>query len=610
MRQTTRALKVRSETEESGASMFYSGIAMTHRDDGKLRMVVGTNRIWLSDGWDPNVAGDAGKAKWVTLPGGNDPRHDNNDNTGDDVQYGDSDGKVVALRWLSNRRLLVLMRRAVLVYRQGAMDKWLVDTISDKGTKCNSNVDNDDITSPSDYLPPVENCEFSDVAVHDPSHGARGSFYVATTGAKDCPNMDTLWWFNGGLKWYRTGLRDEGAPSPAYAVAVDHSAGGNRDVVYVGTGRGVWRGEFTAGDPPDWNWTKLDLGLPEAAVQDLTVERYGDRLLLRAAVQSRGVWELQLSGAASPLTFVRSYGYDGRRSPSSTADTHFPFTFNRPDSAQWFQSPDVAVRPVPGVVPPVPAMPIRSDNAGHRARGLWQFQVALHQVDKSCRPTTQGWTESFGRRLEAYRRSHPVGGNPVPANRLRVIDADVWGQVVLAANAFQPMWDGDEPTEADLLELIRYDTTGDGAALLPPGLANVDVLVHHRASRLLAAGDVRVTVIQTALPADPADWMLVRLPGDVCTALIGALTTNTLPPMPAPWSYSDMGSPVRSPRFDVDARHPRPVSFRVDPGAMGDRTLFLAAISTPGEPIAVSTDTVRALVRADHHLAARAVGVG
>jgi hypothetical protein len=181
---------------------------------------------------------------------------------------------------------------------------------------------------------------------------------------------------------------------------------------------------------------------------------------------------------------------------------------------------------------------------------------------------------------------------------------------VVAANAFQPMWDGDEPTEADLLELIRYDTTGDGAALLPPGLANVDVLVHHRASRPLAAGDVRVTVIQTALPADPADWMLVPLAGDACTALIGALTTNTLPPMPAPWSYSDMGSPVRSPRFDVDARHPRPVSFRVDPGAMGDRTLFLAAISTPGEPIAVSTDTVRALVRADHHLAARAVGVG
>src|SRR5689334_8971110 len=110
------------------------------------------------------------------------------------------------------------MRRAVLVYRQGAFDKWLVDTISDKGTKCNTTIDDDDITSPSDYLPPVKNCEFSDIAVHDESHGARGSFYVATTSTADTPHMDTLWWFDGGLKWYRTGLRNHGVPSPAYAV--------------------------------------------------------------------------------------------------------------------------------------------------------------------------------------------------------------------------------------------------------------------------------------------------------------------------------------------------------------------------------------------------------
>ncbi len=612
MRRSTAAKRVSSEADESQSSMFYSGIAITHREDGKLRMAIGTNRIWLSDGWDPNaVGGAAARATWVTLPGGDDPRKDDGDNTGDDVQYGDSDGKVVALRWLSSRRLLVLMRRAVLVYRQGAFDKWLVDTISDKGTKCNSTVDDDDITSPSDYLPPVEHCEFSDIAVHDPTHGARGSFYVATTSAAKFSNMDTLWWFDGGLKWYATGLRNHGVPSPAYAVAVDQSAGGNRNLVYVGTGRGVWRGEFIPGTPPRWgNWTKLDLGLPEAAVQDLTLERYGNVLLLRAAVQSRGAWELQLEGPAAPLTYLRSSCYDGRRGQSSTAATVFPDSFNLDSSARWFQSPDVAVRPVPGVVPPVPALPIRKNNSVVRGRGLWQFKTALHHLDPSCRPTVDGWTDSFERRLRRFRRSHDVGGNPVPPNLLAVIDADVWGQVVTMADAFQPMWDGQEPTEADLLELIRYDTTFNNAALLPLGLANVDVLVHHRSSRPLGKDDVRATVIQTSLPVSPVDWAQVRLEAAVATALIGALTTNNPPPMPAPWSYADVGSPVQSPRFNVDARHPRPVTFRVDPGALGDRAMFLAAVSTPGEQIAVGAGVVRDLVTTDHHLAARIVEVG
>ena len=325
----------------------------------------------------------------------------------------------------------------------------------------------------------MENCAFSDIAVHDPEHGARGSFYVATTSARDAPNMDTLWWFDGGLKWYRTGLRDEGVPSLAYAVAVDQTPAGDRGIVYAGTGTGVWRGEFIPGDPPDWEWTRLDLGLPEAAVQDLTLERYGDRLLLRAAIQSRGVWEVQLTGPAAPQTYLQSASFDGRRGPSSTDPTRFPFAQVSPSlSTGWFQSPDVSVRPVAGTVPPVPALPIRKNNAGARGRGLWWFQAALHQLDKSCRPTGL-WSESFGRRLEAFRRAHPVGGNPVPPAMLQVIDADVWGQVVTSANAFQLMWDGLEPTEADLLELVRRDLSVDDATLTPPGLIEIDVLVHH-----------------------------------------------------------------------------------------------------------------------------------
>jgi hypothetical protein len=106
------------------------------------------------------------------------------------------------------------------------------------------------------------------------------------------------------------------------------------------------------------------------------------------------------------------------------------------------------------------------------------------------------------------------------------------------------------------------------------------------------------------------DWAQVRLEANACTALIGALTSNNPPQMPAPWAYAGTDMTVRSPQHDVDARHPRPVTFRVDPGAMGNRTLFLAAVSTPGEPIAVSAGVVRDLVQVDHHLAARIVEVG
>jgi hypothetical protein len=608
-RRSTDTVTVPSERAEDQASSFYSGVAVLQRTDGTVRLAVGTNRVWLSDNWNPAVAG---ANSWATLPHNTDPRAGNGDNTGTDVQYDDSDGKVVALRWMSEHRLLVLMRRAVLLYRHIDVDKWRVDVISDKGTKCNSTVSDDSITSPSDYLPPVEGCEFSDIAVHDANQGARGSFYVATTSARDYPHMDTLWWFDGGLKWYRTGLRDEGVPAPAYAVAVDHTPGGDPGVVYAGTGTGVWRGEYVpagGADPPDWTWTRLDNGLPEAAVQDLTVERFGDRLLLRAALQSRGVWELELGGPAAPKTYLQSAAFDGRRGASSAAATQFPTVdlFTPMSSARWFESPDVQVRAVPGTVPPLPAFPITESNWNASQRALWQFQVALHNVDPACRPVGR-WTASFGRSLKAYRTAHNVGGNPVPPAKLQVIDADVWAQVMVPGNVFAPMWDGLEPTEADLLELVRRDQLLTGSTSVLPGLANVDVLVHHRDSRPVAAADVRVTLLRRAVTALPADWDALRLEAAACTALVGALTTNAAPAMPAPWAYADLGTAVRQPNADVDARSPRPVTFRIDAGAAGTRTLLLAAVSVGGpEVIATSAGVVRDLVRADHHLAARII---
>jgi hypothetical protein len=339
------------------------------------------------------------------------------------------------------------------------------------------------------------------------------------------------------------------------------------------------------------------------------VERYGDRLLLRAALQSRGVWELQLLGPAAPRTYLQSTAFDGRRGPASTAATTFPSAdpFVTASSRTWFESPDVQVRTIPGVVPPTPAFPINESNWMVQQRALWQFQVALHNLDPAVRPTGR-WTPSFGRRLEAYRRGHSVGGNPVGDLLVQVIDADVWAQVMVPGNAFAPMWDGLEPTEADLLELVRRDQLGTGITRVLPGLANVEVLVHHRDSRPLRAADVRVALLRRTVTALPADWNALRLEAAACTALVGALTTNAAPAMPAPWAYADLGTFVRHPNFDVDARSPRPVTFRIDAGVLGARTLLVAAVSVAGpEVIATSAGLVRDLVTTDHHLAARII---
>ena len=159
--------------------------------------------------------------------------------------------------------------------------------------------------------------------------------------------MDTLWWYDGNGKWWSTGLRNddatgsEGVAAPAYAVLVDPD---DRTIVYVGTALGVWKGKReTNGTTPVWLWEPFDNGLPEAPVHDLSL--FGPRngvKLLRAAIQARGVWELDLSPAKTPVQrlYLRSHPNDARRiapadltSPTSAPEAVWP----------WYISPDIRV---------------------------------------------------------------------------------------------------------------------------------------------------------------------------------------------------------------------------------------------------------------------------
>ena len=130
--------------------------------------------------------------------------------------------------------------------------------------------------------------------------------------------MDTLWWFDGKKKFYPTGLRNNGTKAPAFSVICDPE---DPDTVYVGTAMGVWKGRIDAsGATPAWTWEMYSIGLPEAFVQDLSIywnpaAPNGGLKLLRAAVQSRGVWEVDISAnpASVGRTYLRVHALDTRR---------------------------------------------------------------------------------------------------------------------------------------------------------------------------------------------------------------------------------------------------------------------------------------------------------
>jgi hypothetical protein len=209
----------------------------------------------------------------------------------------------------------------------------------------------------------------SDVAVHDPNRGALGSCYVSTTGGVPFgagtpgARQDTLWFFDGDGTWVPTGLRTvnprgtwpdlPGLPAgrtsrvtaPALGVVVDPD---DRSKVYVATSVGVVRGTLTigadgSGNPTyAWAWEQFMNGLPEAAVQDLSIHRSGSVRLLRAALQARGVWETDLANVVTaPLTYLRLYPTDTRRRLPTPLSG--PTVAGEPEQPRWDRSPDIVL---------------------------------------------------------------------------------------------------------------------------------------------------------------------------------------------------------------------------------------------------------------------------
>jgi hypothetical protein len=549
-----------SEKNEDEAASFYSGIDVAPGSVPAVvaKVAIGTNRVWVSEDWAPTTLL---RNTWQTLPSGIDPRARNPRDYRSDIMDGDY-GAVTATRWAADGRLFVLRERTVLVFTPppvAGSPKWSVQVLTKTESFCPPYEDSDIELPSSEYLPPLG--AWSDLAIDDPA-SAGTACYVACTGHATLDNnevtestrMDTLWWYDGNGKWWSTGLRNddatgsEGVAAPAYAVLVDPD---DRTIVYVGTALGVWKGKREMnGTTPVWLWEPFDNGLPEAPVHDLSL--FGPRngvKLLRAAIQARGVWELDLSPVKTPVQrlYLRSHPNDARRVA--------PADLTNPTSAEgsvwpWYISPDVRV-----VLATDPAP----------------------------------WGSGTPTEADFMDRSEPLGAivraSPDPA----------------------------APNVPTIVKLVAPLGSYVAGVAVRDEIYRVHVLVHYRDLTAVAANDVRVGVFIRPVPATVSEWEAVAISDPLKTAIANVLTAAAPSPWPGGMEMApiDPANLRLSPADPVEARTPRAVSFDVDfRGAAAGDYLVLAVASAATDAVSLASlsgATVRDLVLNSHHVGVRFV---
>ncbi|WP_328994356.1 hypothetical protein OG394_07940 [Kribbella sp. NBC_01245] len=585
-----------STDRESNLSAFYSGSATVRSTATVGRLAIGTNRVWLTDN-----LGTSAVNTWRVLPypGGvaPNPRSGGGDlpaNRGVGVPGGaplapvaggnGPLGDVITAKWASPTVILVLFANGLV--------RWTQDAVTGQWS---SRV----LVAPAGVVlaPAVADAPdpavtmLSDVA---PIPGSN-DFYLVTTGAT--AGETCLLFHDSGSRFFPTQLRSQLPPlDPAYSSVVDPEVTSN---VYVGTVTGVWRGVRGAGPPAagsPWphTWTWDVNGLPQAAVQDLAiwVDPTGDASsprLLRAAIQARGIWELDLKAATEPQrTYLRVHLRDDRRRlPTPMANPRL-----RPGSADVvpYASPDVVIRPKasPATAPTWRLGPADTIHAGNvPAYQLWTFQTAFRWIYPSVLADGR-WTDAFGALVEFHRSTLPALAPVEPKINKALWDSVVGGTHLsptgqVTANAADPLavyragWQTPlamdaVATEVDLLENVVVPRTLLDVQQVFKEPSTVDVLIHHRDTSPTAAFALLLWR-SSASPSTLLNTDVTNLPAYVASVL----AAGPVPSVPTGWDRPP--GPARIPlSVPVDARMPRAVPIDVDLSTIptGHFVLFLA----------------------------------
>ncbi len=616
---------------ESQASNFYSGPSTVLASPTQGRVAIGTNRVWISDdvgsatstwGVIPHPSGTVVDA----CPGGTDPVAQQTVGVPGVGAPAAGLGAVVQLRWVSPSELLALYDAGIVRHVEDPTTRVWTSTVLVPGAAGGPSLATNVMTD----LWPVPGTQ---------------DFYVTSVGNETttpAARRDTCWYYEQAAnRLHPTGLRlalDRPGPphdpaaivpgplDPAYAVVVDPAATTD---VYVGTVTGVWRGVRTA--PGAHTWQPFVNGLPQATVQDLAIwtdpSGAGDApRLLRAAVQSRGLWEVNLAGDEAQRTYVRVHAKDDRR--------RFPTPMINPRRAPSappevvYASPDIVVRPRAGR-PAAPAWPFAASVtmtvANVAPYQLWTFQTAFRWHYPSL-PADGAWSDQLGDLIELHRARLGLSAG-------RLIDAALWNAVVggtrldatggVSTTATDPLavyrapWQSAAAptalaTEVDVMEsVVPRRTVGDVWHVFREP-CTVDVLLHHRDSRPLPPDDAFAILLWRSAASASA---LLGASVTGVPAFVASLLGTTPLAVPGGWTLAGPGGGASVHRLptSLDARMPRAVPIDVDLSGVpsGHRVLFLAIVGSGTDaftaaPVGAPT-TASALVRAWPYAALRMV---
>jgi len=520
MQRRSREPGVLDDDRESRVCEFYAGADAIAGGPGTTRVAIGTYRIWLCDNLTETT-----NPTWRVLPFPNGTAQDcrARPSAGADAVFlrarmtfgmpfiGPTasrtyTGRVRSVRWARPDRLVVAFSRGVARWTDLG------------GGQCAGEVWNvTNTTNLSDTM------EITDVAPVPRTN----DFYVTATMHRGITQDTLLYYEDATDDFHRTGMREvlpEPSPGrghpldPAYSVVVDPC---DRQFVYVGTSTGVWRGRRTNAQGGHADWTRVTNGLPPSTAQDLSIwvdparvvptgpggEDPATARLLRAAIQSRGIWELNLAAEDPRHTYLRVHHFDDRRRvPTPLAHPHLVDRARTPIVLGPMESPDILVRPR-WPLATAPAFPRLGSGSPSITRGstgrsydIWTFQTAFRWLHPQIAADGR-FTDQFRETLKAHRGDGNgvidralweavVGGVHLDAQLNPVTGAAAVG---LPLAVYRPPWHtAAAPTapanEAQLLGFVQ----SAGAATLPHEAvylepSSVEILLHHRDPRPVAA---------------------------------------------------------------------------------------------------------------------------
>ncbi len=368
-------------------------------------------------------------------------------------------------------------------------------------------------------------------------------------------------------------------------------------------------------------------GLPEAEVQDLDIwvdptvaaPVAATARLLRAGVQARGVWEVDLAADAKRVTWIRASAHDNRRIPQRAgADV----MTNPPPADRLDASPDIVVRPHwPLVTPPKFLGALTS--VGPDPYQLWTFQTAFRWQYPSVVADGQ-WSEGLANLVALHRSTLNL-----PATS--VIDAAVWNDIIgtpgfplptggvrvtaggtVTRNVgdpfavYRPPWHTTTlpslpAREIDLAEAVLPSRVVGGVWEVFKESATVDVLVHHRDSRAVPANQA-YAVLLWCFGISAA--LLMGLPCAPLVTYFQGVAGGANPAVPPGWNLATGPGAVgaKSPVLaTVDARMPRAASIDVDlsvGGVLMTKAIFVAYVGSSADdpPLALPTTSTTASV--------------